>query len=101
LHSSLKRVESLSVAATQKYLDTTVWCPLSNFKLKDGVIEPHKIGLMEAVDGSLYARCERHIAKVFIQEAVTVERILESSVVVREKQKRVRKEMPHGQTQSS
>lgn len=80
----------------QKILDTQLWCPMSGFKAKDGTIEPHKVTMMQAADGSLFARCERHVAKIFVQDSMTINRVMESSTVVRIKEKRARKELPNG-----
>lgn len=74
----------------QRFLDKSVWCPLSGFESKRGTIEPHKIPLMQAADDSIYARCPRHIAKVFIQDSMTIAEIMECSTVVRTKEKRIR-----------
>jgi len=68
----------------KKYIDTQLYCPLSGLKLNgQAPIPPHKMGVMQCANGSLFSKCSIHLVRCFISDFDTVRNIMEKATVVR------------------
>ena len=67
----------------KKLLDTELFCPLSGLKVAGQVIPPHKMGVMQCVNGSLFAKCPAHLVRCFIADFSTVKLIVSNAKVLR------------------
>lgn len=76
----------------QKVLDQQLLCPMSNFAVKNGVIKPHMMVLVQCGNGSLYAKCGPHGGRCFISDYNTVRDVMEVSTIQYVTQPSVRKE---------
>lgn len=72
----------------RKVLDIELLCPLSGFRMADGIVIPvHKARVVLCSNRSLMVHCTNHVARCFISDPATTEAILKVATVIDERKK--------------